>query len=159
MSTAHSCKAAQSPLQRALLGYDGSRDIRLGNNLAETCSSSPAVFIREVDLSSEKSGELINIKLGVRGRSDISKIISLEYQLNDGLWISIGLGRRIVLQRLKPGKYELRVRAEEPYRDKLLSVSHYIEIDYPFWRRPEIFLSVFVSFIFVLETNILCEKK
>ena len=37
----------------------------------------PAVFVREVDQSSEKSGELINIKLGIRGRSDISKIISL----------------------------------------------------------------------------------
>ena len=109
----------------------------------------PAVFVREVDQSSEKSGELINIKLGIRGRSDISKIISLEYQLNDGLWISIGLGRRIVLQRLKPGKYELRVRAEELHRDKILSVSHHIEIEYPFWRRPEIFLSIF-STLFIL---------
>ena len=109
----------------------------------------PAVLIREVDQSSDKSGELINIRLGIRGRSDISKRISLEYQINESSWISIGMSRRIVLQRFKPGKYELKVRAGEPYRDKILSVSHHIKIEYPFWRRPEIFLS-FVSVLFIL---------
>lgn len=112
----------------------------------------PGLLIREINRSSVEGGEPIVIRLGIRGAENLSDEILLEYRVDKGLWVSIGSGRRIVLERLRPGDHNLEVRPEMPYQDYISPVSHNVKIEYPSWRRPEYFITAigFVTIILLL---------
>ena len=110
----------------------------------------PALLIRDINRGSVQGGEPIIVRLGIRGAENLSDEILLKYRVNKGLWISIGSGRRIVLDRLRPGNHNLEVRAEIPHQDHISPVSYNVQIEYPSWRRPEVFITSLGFIIMIL---------
>ena len=121
----------------------------------------PGLLIREVNRGSIDGSEPIVIRLGIRGAENLSDDILLEYRVDKGLWLSIGGGRRIVLDRLRPGDHNLEVRSEMPYQDYISPVSYNVKIEYPSWRRPEYFITAlgFISMVLLLSAASIRKRR
>ena len=109
----------------------------------------PGLIIRDVNREAYAKGIPIFIRIGLRGTEDIIGEIPLEYKVDDGVWLSIGVGRRIVLERLNAGSHSLDIRAQLVEQRFIAPISFDLNVELPSWRRPEYFIISLSSLLFI----------
>lgn len=104
----------------------------------------PALLIRGIERRTKKENDPVIVKFGFRGLPNMGKGIPVEYRLNRGPWINIGSSRRLVLDRLRAGNYELQLRAVGSENETLGMPTYEVEVLPAAWKRPEFWVPVLV---------------
>ncbi len=97
----------------------------------------PSLLIRGVERRTKKENDPVVLKFGFRGLPAAGEAVPVEYQINGGEWVNLGLARRLVLDRLRAGRYEVRFRAAAPNGEVWGEPVYTIEVLPAAWKRPE----------------------
>ncbi len=120
------------------------RERRVGQGMV------PALLIRSVERRTKKENDPVVIKVGFRGLPQAGAGIPLEYQINQGDWISMGSSRRLVLERLRPSTYQIRFRAHVPSGADWGQPVVSVEVMPSAWKRPAFWVPALASMLFLL---------
>lgn len=75
---------------------------------------------------------------------------AISYKINNNKWYTLeNNSRKLILNELSPGTYQLEFRVYNPSIQKYDLLSYTFEIKPPFWKTP-LFLSALLAFIFIL---------
>ena len=102
----------------------------------------PALLIWGVERRTKKENDPVVLRVGFRGLPAAGAGISISYQINDGDWVNLGDARRLVLDRLRAGRYTVRFKAELPNAERWGQPSMIIEVLPAAWKRPEYWIPV-----------------
>lgn len=110
----------------------------------------PSLLIRSVERRTKKENDPVVIKVGFRGLPQAGNGIPLEYQIDGGDWISMGSNRRLTLERLRAGQYQIRFRATGPRGDLWGQPTVAIEVLPAAWKRPSFWVPALALMLFLL---------
>lgn len=110
----------------------------------------PALLIRSIERRTKKENDPVIIKVGFRGLPGAGAGVPLEYQIDEGEWLSMASSRRLVLERLRAGSYRLRFRAAIPAGERLGLPQVTIEVLPAAWKRPEFWIPALISLLIIL---------
>jgi hypothetical protein len=97
----------------------------------------PSLLIRGVERRTKKENDPVVLKFGFRGLPASGDGVPVEYQIDGGPWVNLGSARRLVLDRLRAGRYQIRLRALAPGAEAWGMPVYTIEVLPAAWKRPE----------------------